>query len=353
MNWSNHLTQLFGIKYPIVQAPMFGVSTPEMTAAVSNFGALGSLALGDLNAEKTLELLYKTKSLTNKTFAANIFVHQIPEITSDLKLKYNRIKDFLQELTQRHHLEVNFPKIEDLKVSSYHEQVDAVIEAGCKILSFTFGNLDSGSIQKLKSNGVTLMGTCTSVEEAIVLEKSGIEVICVQGWEAGGHRGSLTADMVPEIGGLSLLAQVRDSVKVPLIYAGGVYDAKTFSAAKILGADAVQVGSILLCSAESALHDFEKARLQKAREEEVIVTKAFSGRSARGIRNTFITEMELFNEILPYPYQNKLTGEMRREAKQNKNAEFVNIWVGQSLHTFNEKSTSDILQNLIFEIENQ
>ena len=328
---------------------MFGVSTPEMVAAAAKAGCLGSLALADLSAEKSVELIRKTKSLTNQPFAVNIFVHQIPEITDELKHRYSKTKKYLENLAQENNMEVHLPELKDIKINSYYEQIDAIIDENCKILSFTFGNLDHQSIQKLKENGTVLIGTCTSVEEALALEKSGIDIICVQGIEAGGHRGSFVSENIPQIGGFSLLSQVYDSVKVPLIYAGGIYNGKTLAAAKQLGAQGVQVGSILLSSNESVLQDFEKKRLKNVNEKDIVLTKSFSGRYARGIKNKFIETIENSQYILPYPYQNKLTGEMRRIARTVKNDEFVNLWVGQSIVNYSELSTQDILEKLIQE----
>ncbi|GGG65799.1 NAD(P)H-dependent flavin oxidoreductase [Epilithonimonas arachidiradicis] len=351
MTWNNTITQKLNISYPIIQAPMFGVTTPEMVAAASNADCLGSLALADLDAEQCLELIKKTKQLTNKAFAVNIFVHEIPEITQELIDKYSKTKCSLEKLARENQIEVNLPGIDEIKVNSYHEQVDVIISENCKMVSFTFGNLDQQSIEKLKSNGTILIGTCTSVKEALILEKTEIDIICVQGIEAGGHRGSFTNANIPQIGGFSLLSQVRDSVKSPIIYAGGIYNTRTLLAAKTLGADGFQIGSLLLNSEESALKDFEKQRLRNLKEDEITLTKSFSGRYARGIRNTFIEAVENSDFVLPYPYQNKLTGELRKAARIQNNSEFVNLWTGQSISEFSEESTAVILKNLIKEVE--
>lgn len=345
MKWTNNITRLLKIDYPIIQAPMFGVTTPEMVAATSNMNCLGSLA--DINVEHCIEAIRKTRQLTNKAFAVNIFVHKIPEITERLKKDYAAAKEFVESLARQHKLNVRIPNIDEIKINSYQEQIDTLISENCKIVSFTFGNLDEQSIDKLKSKGVILIGTCTSVKEAELLEKSGIDIICVQGLEAGGHRGSFESGNIPKIGGLSLLPQISETVKVPIIYAGGIYNAKALMASKILGASGFQVGSILLGAVESALQDFEKDRLRQVTEADIVLTKSFSGRFARGIKNTFINATEHTEFILPYPYQNKLTSELRKIAKHNKNAEFTNIWVGQSINEFSGASTADILKRLI------
>lgn len=351
MNWSTDITRILKIEYPIIQAPMFGVTTPEMVAAALEADCLGSLALGDLSAEKCIEAIRKMRTLTNQSFAVNIFAHQIPIITDTLKENYAKTKMFIEQIALQNFFNVTLPDINELKINSYHEQIDAIIAENCKIVSFTFGNLDNSSIHKLKANGTTLIGTCTSVKEAILLQKSGIDIICVQGLEAGGHRGSFSPDNIPEIGGLSLLAQVSESVHVPLIYAGGIYNAKTLLSSKMLGASGFQIGSLLLGSTESALLDFEKERLRNVDESEIILTKSFSGRFARGIKNTFISAVENTTNILPYPYQNKITAELRNVAKKNKNPEFISIWVGQSINDFSDKSVTEILRKLIADVE--
>ncbi|SMO88742.1 nitronate monooxygenase [Chryseobacterium rhizoplanae] len=351
MFWPDTISKKLGIQYPVIQAPMFGVSTVQMVAAAAKAGCLGSLAVADLSADQSVQLIRETKKLTDKPFAANIFVHHIPEVTDGLKEKYIKTKQFLEQLARENDIEAELPELEAISINCYHEQIDAIIEENCKILSFTFGNLDDQSIQKLKENGVTLIGTCTSVNEALQLEKSGIDMISVQGIEAGGHRGSFEAENILQIGGLSLLSQVYDHVSVPLIYAGGIYEARTLKAVKDLGAQGFQVGNLLLASQESALQPFEKERLKKVREEEIVLTKSFSGRYARGIKNQFIEAVENSEYILPYPYQNKLTNALRKAAKSLQNPEFVGIWIGQSIHQYSELSTEEILRNLIKECE--
>ncbi|QBJ88181.1 nitronate monooxygenase [Chryseobacterium gleum] len=351
MFWPDTISKKLGIKYPVIQAPMFGVSTVQMAVAAAQAGCLGSLALADLSADQSVELIRETKKLTDKPFAVNIFVHYIPAVTDALKEKYSKTRQFIEQLARENNIEVQLPDLDAIGINSYHEQVDAIIKEGCKILSFTFGNLDDQSIQKLKENGVTLIGTCTSVNEALILEKSGIDIICVQGIEAGGHRGSFEAEDIPQIGGLSLLSQIYDQVNVPLIYAGGIYGSRTLQAVKDLGAQGFQVGNLLLASQESALLPFEKERLKKVREEEIVLTKSFSGRYARGVKNKFIETVENSEHILPYPYQNKLTNALRKAAKSLQNPEFVGIWVGQSIHQYSERSTEEILKHLISQCE--
>lgn len=349
MDWKNEITRQLGIQYPIIQAPMFGVGTPGMAASANKMGGLGSLPLGDLPADKCIELVRATRKLTDRPFAANIFVNEIPPLTEAISKQYDEARSFIEEFALGYGLEVSLPDIGGFQLTDYHDQVDVLISEKCRIVSFTFGNLDQESIQKLKGSGAKLIGTCTSVQEAVELEQSGIDILCVQGFEAGGHRGSFQPYDIPKIGGLSLLPQVFDAVSAPIVYGGGIYNAKTLGAAKLLGAQGFQIGSMLLCAAESALLDFEKRALIDAKEDQIVLTNSFSGCYARGLCNAFIKALDNSGYVLPYPYQNKLTAELRKQAKKHENVDFVSIWTGSSLSSFPQSGTSEILLGLIKE----
>ena len=251
---------------------------------------------------------------------------------------------------RQHGFDAELPELDSISITDYREQVEAILAEGCPILSFTFGNLDADSIAKLKSAGVLLIGTATSPAEAKVLEDTGIDIICVQGAEAGGHRGTFDAASTLRIDGATLFAEVKQTVKVPLIYAGGIVDAESLLAARALGVQAYQIGSLLLCASESALQPFEKERLLQAKLGETVLTNSFSGRYARGLNNAFIQAVDQAAQVLPYPYQNKLTGPLRIAARAYKKADFVNLWLGQSLPNFKQYSTGKILLELIAEV---
>ncbi|SUJ27360.1 Nitronate monooxygenase [Sphingobacterium spiritivorum] len=353
IKWKNEITEQLGITYPIIQAPMLGVTSPEMVAAASAAGCLGSLALGDLTAEQCTAAIRQTKALTSKPFAVNFFAHSIPPVTDQLISKYNTVRSFVQDLAEKHKLKAELPNLEQLQLHSYHKQVAAILEEKCPIVSFTFGNPDETVISLFKQNGSILIGTCTNLDEALALERSGIDIICVQGIEAGGHRGSFIGDSLPLVGGFSLLSQVLEHVRVPVIYAGGIYNAGSLRAVRTLGACGFQVGSLLLTAKESILKPFEKERLQQLKSNDVVLTNSFTGRYARGIRNLFSRETEASGNILPYPYQNKLTAPLRLASKTDQNPDFVSIWVGQSPYPFSTTSTTEILHNLIHEVESQ
>lgn len=351
MNWNNEITEILKIKYPIIQAPMFGVTTADMVISASHMGCLGSLPLADISSDKAIELIDKVKNETDQPFAVNIFVYDLPEIDTKLKDNYKRVKYFIENLANHHQLEVKLPEIEDLTFNGYHDLIDVIICKGCKILSFTFGIPDTASIKKLKENNIILIGTCTTVEESILLEKSGIDIICFQGSEAGGHRGNFLSEKPTDSLGISLLAEVASTVSVPIIYAGGIHSGQQIINSKKCGAQGYQVGSILLGSPESALTALEKNRLKTLGDDDIVLTKSFSGRYASGIKNSFTHSLDETTNILPFPFQNKLTAELKKVSKANNNIEFVNIWAGKTAKNFSELSTQSILQILINEAQ--
>lgn len=356
MNWQNRLTQLLGIQYPIVQAPMLGVTSPEMVAAVSNLGGLGSLPVGGLSPEKTLELIKKTKLLTDRPFAVNLFAHDIPAI--DIAYA-EKMAGYLQRLGLDNHLEFAPTQIDALKFHSYTEQIQILLDEQIPIVSFTFGVLTDEIVTTFKARGVVLIGTATCVKEAEFLEQKGMDVITAQGIEAGGHRGTFltsTDQPIPQIGSMSLIPQIVDHVSIPVLASGGIYDGRTIKASLILGAEGVQIGSAFIASQESVAIAAYKATLQNALDTDSVLTRSFSGRWARGLKNQFMVEMDAeVNRsgmtVPDYPIQNSLTAVFRSESQKQNNAQFTNLWAGQSASHAQTKSSGAIFSDLIEQTE--
>ncbi|MTI31659.1 NAD(P)H-dependent flavin oxidoreductase [Xanthovirga aplysinae] len=211
MNWPNQLTETLGIKYPIIQAPMLGVTSPEMVGAASNFGVLGSLPVGGLSPDTCMELIRKTKSLTNKTFAVNVFAN---DFTTKNPQEITEMQNFLLSLCGKNNIPYIKKPIKDLSFFSYEEQIDILIQEKVPIVSFTFGILSDSVIEKLKSSGIVLIGSCTCTQEAIMLEEKDIDFICTQGIEAGAHRASFLKDEdLPQVGTFALVPQVFERIK--------------------------------------------------------------------------------------------------------------------------------------------
>lgn len=350
MNWQNIFTQATGISYPVIQAPMLGVTTPQMVAAISNAGGLGSLPVGGLSPARTRELIRETKKLTAKPFAVNLFTHALPEFNEQ---QAEEMQQFLIGLAARNNLQFTPEPLTSFKFYTYQDQIEILIEEHINIISFTFGILDDESITRLKSSGTLLIGTATSLKEARILDNIGIDMIVAQGIEAGGHRGSFIEDEpLPQTGLMSLLIQITDHIQKPVIAAGGMCNGKSINAALKLGAVAVQPGTIFVASDESLAIPAYKLILQKTTDTDSVLTRAFSGRWARGIRNQMLEAIDNSGiTILPYPYQNSLTTAFRAAAQKQNNADLINLWTGQCGYTAQQKPSAEIFKWLIDDTE--
>ncbi len=346
MNWPQHLTKRFGIPYPVIQAPMLGVSTPEMAAAVSNAGGLGSLAVGGLSPEVTINLIRKTKSLTDNPFAVNLFAHDIPSYSDE---DLEPMRSLILKLAEKRGYTLNPSDLSDFTLYTYRDQLDILIREKIDIVSFTFGCPDEKTIQILKGNNCALIGTATCVQEAVFLEDQKVDMITVQGVEAGGHRGTFMDNIpLPQVGLMSLLSQIVRKVRVPCIAAGAINSAQTIDAVFRLGAIAAQIGTAFINTAESEAIPAYKERLAKANDTDTTLTRAFSGRWARGIRNQMMKDIEQSGiAIPPYPLLNSLTGKLRKLAQQNNDGDYTNLWAGQSAPIDQSKATRDVFLNLV------
>ncbi|MFC3882184.1 NAD(P)H-dependent flavin oxidoreductase [Bacillus songklensis] len=349
MSWNeNVFIKKFKITYPIVQAGMAGgITTPELVAAVSNYGALGSIGAGYMSASEMAEAIRDTKQLTNKPFNVNVFVPSIDllEVKEEQRQKALEVlKPYFENLNIREE-----PVIRDYS-TVFNNQIDAIIEEGAAVCSFTFGAPPREVVSRLKEKGVLLIGTATTAAEAIVLEESGMDAIVAQGSEAGGHRGSFpdTREDV-QIGIMSLLPRITDCVTIPVIAAGGIMDGRGINAALSLGAQGVQLGTIFLATEESGAHPVYKEKVINSDEQSTMMTKAFSGKYARGIRNTFMEEMEHQKDcILPYPMQHDLTSGLRKGAAARQNPNYMSLWAGQGIGMVKQsQSVIQVLDELI------
>lgn len=330
-----NITEILGIEHPIIQAPMAGVTTPEFVAASAEAGILGSIGAGYLSAEETRNFIREVKSLTGKPFAVNLFIPEKVEPSEEqLRRAYEALKPMGNELGMST-WNTSFLK------SDFEGQVRVLIEEDVKICSFTFGLPDEKTVQLLKENDVFLIGTATTIEEAELVEQAGMDAVIVQGSEAGGHRGSFLGELTL-IPLNELLLKVVESVRLPVIAAGGIASKETMVDMLSAGAQAVQIGTVFLATDESGAHPLYKQAVLEAEIGCTVFTTAFSGKMARGIRNRFITKMSAL-PLAPYPHQNDLTKEIRKEAAKQGNSEFMSLWAGESVHV----STAGKLKNIV------
>lgn len=334
-----NFTESVQIDHPIIQAPMAGVTTPKFVAASANAGVLGSIGAGYLSAEATREFIQHVRKLTDKPFAVNLFVPE--EMIMDEKL-VRRAYEQLQPIGEQ----LGMPSWETpFSAPCFNEQVQVVIEEGVPVCSFTFGLPSEDNVRKLKAHHVFLIGTATSVEEAVLAEKCGMDAVVVQGKEAGGHRGSFIGEALIPL--KELVTDVVEQVQIPVIAAGGIADKEQMKSMIDLGAQAVQIGTALLATKESGAHPLYKQAVLQASEGCTELTKAFSGKSARGIRNQFMIEMKEDKPIAPYPIQNDLTKKIRSEAAAQNRPEFMSMWAGERVHETEDGSISEIISKFV------
>ncbi|MCG7343223.1 nitronate monooxygenase [Sporosarcina sp. ACRSL] len=327
-----------GIEHPIIQAPMAGVTTPEFVAASADAGILGSIGAGYLSAEATRDFIREVKKLTDKPFAVNLFV---PEQTEMEQEQLRQAYFALQPIGKK--LGMPFWKA-PLSEPSFDGQIDVIIEEEVAVCSFTFGLPDETVIQKLKEHNVYLIGTATTVEEAVLVEQAGMDAVVAQGKEAGGHRGSFLGEQLVPLE--ELLPSIVEAIGIPVIAAGGIANGEHLRHQLSRGAAAVQIGTALLATEESGAHPLYKQAVIDATENNTVLTKAFSGKSARGIRNEFIEMMEGF-PIAPYPYQNDLTKKIRSEAAAQSRPEFMSLWAGERVQDTVGGTVKEIVEKFL------
>lgn len=338
-----------GIRYPVIQAGMAGgITTPELVAAVSNAGGLGTIGAGYMSPDAMRKAIREVRSLTTKPFAVNLFIPQPvvenPKIIEEMNRHLDRYR-------QKLHLTKLSPDIA-LFLDVFPRQIEVILEEEVPVFSFTFGLLSEDIASKMKSAGITLIGTATTVAEGIALENSGADLIVAQGWEAGGHRGTFLASIDESvIGIMALVPQLVDQVHIPVIAAGGIMDARGIGASLQLGAQGVQMGTVFLTCKESGAHRaYKEALLYRKKGEATEMTSSFSGRAARGIKNAFMAEMEDYPGPIPaYPIQHYLTADLRSAAARQEKIEYMSLWAGQGFSLCQERTVRELMKGWIQE----
>jgi len=338
----NDFCRRFEMNIPVVLAPMGGgPSTPELAAAVSNAGGLGSLAAAYSSPEKITEDIAKIRTLTKRPFAVNLFS---PAAQEPLRGDVEAVSKFLTGFHQR--LGLPSPQLPSHSIEDFEKQIDAICASKPLAVSFTFGLLPLQAMERLKAQSIFVIGTATTVDEARQLERAGVDAVVAQGGEAGAHRGTFAVPAEQAlIGTVALVPQVVDAVRVPVIASGGIMDGRGILAALALGARAVQMGTAFLAAKEAGTSPAYREALLKAREDQTTVTRAFSGRMARGIENEFIIKWNdsgLNN--LSYPWQNAFTQQMRRAASAAKDAGLLSLWAGQGVGLIRQGSAAELIE---------
>lgn len=344
----NRLAERLGVEHPLVLAPLAGgPSTPDLAAAVSGAGGLGSLGAAYLAPDEIRAAVARVKRLTDRPFAVNLFAGGATQGADDPRP--------MLDLLARWHaaLGIDPPVLPPPPADPFDAQLEAVLDGGAPIFSFAFGIPAREVMAELRRRAVVVLGTATTVDEARALEDAGVDAVVAQGSEAGGHRGTFLGPFESAmIGTMALVPQVADAVRVPVIASGGIMDGRGIAAARALGAAGVQLGTAFLATDEAGTSAPYRARLRDAAEDATAVTRAYSGRPARGIRTAFMAEVDGGGvPIPPFPLQNALTRPLRTAAARAGEAEALSLWAGQGLRLLRTGPAAELTRALIDEAD--
>ena len=346
----NRLTAKLGIEYPVIQGPLGGLSSQRLTAAVSNFGGLGSFGAHGLAPQAITDVIDEIRSLTSKPFAMNLWVSMEDEgaRTSDEAAFRRSLAPLAPHLTG---LGAPVPPYKPYSPVQFEDQARVLIDARVPLFSFIVGIPPKEILDECRAKSIITIGTATTPDEAIALENAGVDALVASGFEAGGHRGSFLRSADESLmGTFSLVPQVADVVEVPVIAAGGIADARGLVAAMALGAEGVQIGTAFLACEESGASRLHREALHSDKARYTGLTRGFTGRLARGIRNRLMDQLNRPEvEILPYPLQRALVRNVSAAAEAAGRADFVQMWAGQSASLSGYTDVSGFLRDLVSE----
>lgn len=342
-------TRRLGLRYPIVQGPFGGgFSTARLTATVSNAGGLGSFGAQGQPPERMHAIVTEIRSLTSAPFGVNLWVS--PEDEGAKTVSRERYDAALLPIA---------PLLEELGVPpaaypfapwpSFADQIAALIEARPPAISFIFGIPSGDVVESCRARGIITMGVVTTPQEALAVEEAGLDVVIASGFEAGGHRASFLRSAESSLTGtFALIPQVADAVKIPIVAAGGIADARGVAAALTLGAHAAQIGTAFLACEESNAPAIHKEVLHSPAAGQTVLTTGFTGRLARGVRNTLA---ELYTDPslprLPYPTQGQLIGALRERAIAQGRSDLISLWSGQAARLVRHRRAAELFEELV------
>ncbi|HEV8390006.1 MAG TPA: nitronate monooxygenase family protein [Dongiaceae bacterium] len=342
------ILDLFGIDLPILQAPMAGVSTPEMAIAVSAAGGLGSLACAQLTLNQARKDLLTIRQATKKPINVNFFCHTPPAPEPERIAAWRKLlSPYYRELG----LDPEAPIPETNRVPFDDGFCALVQESRPEVVSFHFGLPEESLLARVKATGAKIISSATTVAEARWLEERGCDAIIAMGLEAGGHRGNfLSDDMARQIGTFALVPQIVDAVSVPVIAAGGIAEARGIVAAFALGASAAQIGTAYMLTPEAKLSAAHRKALLTAASDDTVVTNLFTGRPARGIVNRLMRDLGAVNPAAPsFPLAAGALLPLKAKAEAAGSGDFTNLWSGQAASLAQEMPAGELTRRLAAE----
>lgn len=349
---STAFTRLVGIELPIVLGAFGGASSSALVAAVSNAGGLGSYGLYGLGAERIAAVAAEVRTLTDRPFALNLWLpldgHENDLPTARQFAAYtDALAPYFAELG------LAAPARPERFLPTFDEQIEAAIEARPAALSFVYGVPPAAVLERCRRAGIVTIGTATTPDEARLLAAAGIDAVVATGMEAAGHRVSfLHAPEDSLIGTMALVPRVVDAVDVPVIAAGGIVDGRGVTAALALGAQAALLGTAFLACDESAANPAHRARLWSDEAETTVVTRAFSGRAARGIPNRMSRELGPTGAgLAPFPVQGWLASRIKAEAMKREDPDLMSLWAGQGAPLIRHHRAADVVTAIVRDVD--
>jgi nitronate monooxygenase len=323
------LLELLGIEVPIVQAPMAGAMDWELAAAAAQAGALGSLPCAMLDADQVREQLGKIRANTTKPINLGFFCHAQPVLNNQREVRWReRLAPYYHELD----IDPAAPVPSSNRSAFDGIFCEVVEELKPEVVSFHFGLPEPALLRRVKAAGCVIISSATTVAEARWLEGRGADAVIAQGYEAGGHRGIFLGDEIAtQAGTFALVPQIVDAVRVPVIAAGAVADARGIAAAFALGAAGVQIGSAYLWCPEAKISKPHRAALKNASEQGTALTNLMTGRPARGIINRVMREIGPMSDVAPaFPLAAGALAPLRARAEAKGSGDFSPMWAGQA-----------------------
>jgi nitronate monooxygenase len=332
------VTELLGIRRPILQAPMAGAATPALAAAVAEAGGLGALGSAMLPPDELRRQTEQLRELTDRPFQLNFFCHEPPPLDDQVAA---RAREYFAPLYDE--LGLGDPPEPSTPAIEFDDaRLEALLELRPPVVSFHFGLPPHDALAAIREAGVRVLATATTVAEARHLDEHGVDAVVAQGGEAGGHRGSflVEGDDGP-VGTLALVPQVVDAVGVPVIAAGGIADGRALAAVLALGAGAAQIGTAFLPCPESGISPVYREGLRGAQADDTLLTRAVSGRPARALKTRMTREL---SGVLPYPAQLSLIGPLREATAGGR--DFEPMWSGQGAALASEAPAGEVVESI-------
>jgi nitronate monooxygenase len=341
----NEFSRMLQLEVPIVLAPFGGLSSVDLTAAVSNSGGLGSYGLYGYNAERIRDTGAQLRAATDGPFALNLWLPTGTERDPD-PTEFERARDAVAGFFDE--LGLPRPTRPETFLPDFDEQLDAVWRVRPAAISFVYGVPPAPIVERAHELGIVVIGTATTVDEGAALDAGAVDAIVATGSEAAGHRVSFLEPAEQSlVGTFALVPQIVDAVSVPVVAAGGIADRRGVAAAFALGAAAVQVGTAFLFTRESAANRAHRDAIAATAAQASVLTRAMSGRLARGASNRAIQTIEAAGAIAPFPAQNWLTGQFRAEAGRRGVGELQSLWLGQAAALVRHETAAELLAELV------